>query len=126
MTLITLVTRIITNVMVPERNVMPLKQPRSSKGKKVWHPELIKAAIRMRGKTLSELALENGLDESAVRAALIRSQPRAEKVIAEYLEVPLHELWPSRYDSEGLRIRHVRDENYHERMRNHRLSARVA
>jgi Ner family transcriptional regulator len=116
----------ITNVMIPERNVMVPKQSRSSKKKTVWHPELIKAAIRMRGKTLSDLSLENGLDESAVRAALIRSQPQAEKVIAAYLGVPLQELWPERYDSEGLRIRHVRDENYHDRMRNHRLSARVA
>lgn len=109
-----------------QASVMSLRRKRSSKMKTGWHPEQIKAAIRMRGVTLSELALKNGLDESACRSALIRSQPKAEKVIAAYLGVPLHDLWPSRYDAEGLRIRHVRDEIYHESHGNHRLSARVA
>lgn len=80
----------------------------------------------MKGMTLKELALANGLDESAVRAALIRSQPQAEKVIAAFLGVSLHELWPARYDAEGLRIRHVRDQTYHERQGIHRQTARVA
>lgn len=89
----------------------------------IWHAELIKAAIRMRGTTLTKLALDNGLDESAVRAALVRRQPEADKVISLFLEVPLHELWPDRYDESGGRIRHVRDENNHERASVHRLSA---
>lgn len=112
--------------MVFMANVMALARKRSSKKKTGMHPEQIKAAIRMRGMTLSKLALDNGLDESACRSALIRSQPKAEKVIAAYLGLPLHDLWPSRYDAEGLRIRHVRDEIYHEHHENHRLSARVA
>jgi Ner family transcriptional regulator len=87
------------------------------------HPELIKAAIRMRGMTLSKLATDNGLHESAVRAALIRPQPEADKVISEFLGVSLHQLWPTRYDEEGHRIRHVRDEITLVRVGPHRLTA---
>lgn len=89
----------------------------------VWHPELIKAAISMRNMTLTKLARDNDLDESAVRAALKRPQPKADKVISKFLGIPLHELWPDRYDESGGRIRHVRDENTHERPVAHRLSA---
>ncbi len=88
-----------------------------------WHAELIKAAIRMRGTTLTKLALDHGLDESAVRAALVRRQPEADRVISLFLGVPLHELWPDRYDESGGRIRHVRDENSHDRAGAHRLTS---
>ncbi|NBB17006.1 transcriptional regulator [Caulobacter sp. SLTY] len=93
---------------------------------KAPHPEEIKAMIRMRGMTLSRLATKNGLSESACRAALIRPQPEAEKVISKFLGVALHELWPDRYDESGGRVRHVRDENNHERDDCHRLSAGAA
>ncbi|MDP1629909.1 MAG: helix-turn-helix domain-containing protein [Caulobacter sp.] len=88
-----------------------------------WHAELIKAAIRMRGTTLTKLALDSGLDESAVRAALVRRQPEADKVISKFLGVPLHQLWPDRYDESGGRVRHVRDDNTQDRVAAHRLSA---
>ena len=88
-----------------------------------WHAEDIKAAVRKRGTTLSKLATDHGLDESCCRAALIRSQPEAEKVISRYLGVPLHELWPDRWDESGGRIRHVRDEDTGDDAELHRLSA---
>jgi Ner family transcriptional regulator len=90
---------------------------------KGWHPQDIKAAIWKRGLTLSRLALDNGLDESACRAALLRPQPEADKVISAFLGVCLHELWPARYDESGGRIHHVRDEDKPERSGAHRLSA---
>ncbi|MBI1408160.1 MAG: hypothetical protein GC145_18765 [Caulobacter sp.] len=77
----------------------------------------------MRGMTLSRLATDNGLHESAVRAALIRPQPEADKVISKFLGVALHELWPDRYDTDGGRVRHVRDDNTTVSMAAHRLSA---
>lgn len=100
------------------------RRPTYSRPKKArgWHAEDIKAAIRKSGLTLTGLAERNGLHESACRAALIRPQPGAEKVISAYLGVSLHELWPDRYDNEGGRVRHVRDENSHERVELHRLS----
>lgn len=90
-----------------------------------WHPEDIKAAIRKRGTTLSKLALDNGLSESACRAALIRPQLGPDRVISKFLGVALHVLWPDRYDEEGGQIRHVRDEPTQDRDEAHRLSERV-
>ena len=93
---------------------------------KGWHPADIRAAIVKRGKTLTGLALENGLDSSACRAALIRPLPNAEKAISRLLGVPLHELWPDRWDEEGRRYRHVRVEKYHDRDQAQRQNARAA
>ncbi len=90
-----------------------------------WHPQDIKSAVWKRGTTMSKLATDNGLSESACRAALIRPQPEADKVISEFLGVPLHCLWPDRYDEEGGQIRHVRDDISDDRPGNHRLSART-
>lgn len=91
-----------------------------------WHPADIKAAIHKRGMTLSKLAVDNGLTESCVRAALLRCQPAADAVISSFLGVPLHELWPDRWDAEGLRVHHVRDETTANPERAHRLSAGAA
>jgi Ner family transcriptional regulator len=87
----------------------------SKKKPKGWHPADIRAAVVKRGKTLTGLALENDLDESACRAALIRPLPKAEKAISRLLDVPLHVLWPDRWDEEGRRYRHVREGFYHDR-----------
>jgi Ner family transcriptional regulator len=63
-----------------------------------WHPEQIKAAIRMRGKRLRELALENGYSQDVVYMVLRkRHWPDVEIIVSEFLGVPLHELWPGRY-----------------------------
>lgn len=70
-----------------------------------WHPADITAAIRKRGKTLTALALENGLSESACRKALILKYAKAELVIARFINIPVHELWPDRWDGDGKRIR---------------------
>lgn len=90
-----------------------------------WHPEDIKASVRKRGMTLTKLATDNGLSESACRASLIRPQPEADRVISKFLGVALHCLWPDRYDEEGGQIRHVRDEPTEDRDAMHRLSARA-
>lgn len=68
------------------------------------HPEDIKAAVRKRGMTLTALAEREGLEPSACRDALIRPRPEGEKAIARFTGLPLHQLWPSRYDEEDRRI----------------------
>ncbi|WP_084462704.1 helix-turn-helix domain-containing protein [Oceanibaculum pacificum] len=70
-----------------------------------WHPADIAAAIRKRGKTLTALALENGLSESACRKALILKYAKAELVIARFIDVSPHELWPDRWNSDETRRR---------------------
>lgn len=91
---------------------------------KPWHKEEIKAAVRMRGTTLSKLSTDHGQHESLCRVALKRPSPTGEKIISAFLNVPLHELWPTRYESDGRRIgtRHVRDGDKRNRGDAHRLN----
>ncbi len=76
----------------------------ANKSRKHWHAEDIKAAIRKTGITMSDLERKNKLAGSTVRVALIRPQLTGEKVISEYLNIPLHTLWPERWTAEGTRI----------------------
>jgi Ner family transcriptional regulator len=62
-----------------------------------WHPEDVKAAIRKRGVTMTELSLRHGLAENAVRMTLRRRWPRVEAIIAAHLGVRPEQIWPSRY-----------------------------
>jgi Ner family transcriptional regulator len=88
-----------------------------------WHAEDIKAAVRKKGKTLADLARDNGLSESACRKSLKVAAPRSDRAIADFLNTPLHELWPSRYDTAGRRvIIHVREYGNGRRIRSQRLS----
>ncbi len=62
-----------------------------------WHAEQIKAAIRMKGKTLAQLSREAGLRSDTMRNVFRSHIPRYEGVIAEYLEMDPAQIWPSRY-----------------------------
>lgn len=62
------------------------------------HPEDIKAMIRKRGGTMAALAREAGVSKQNISAALVmRSSERVERLIADFLGVGPHTLWPSRY-----------------------------
>lgn len=65
------------------------------------HAELVKAAIRMKGKTLSELSREHHYSEAYLRNALYRPIFQAEQIIADFLRIPAHLIWPDRYDIHG-------------------------
>ena len=67
------------------------------------HPEDIKAAVRKRGKTLTQLAREAGLTESACREALIRPMPAGNRAIANFLGCTVHDLWPLWFEEDGRR-----------------------
>ena len=73
-----------------------------------WHPEEIKAAVRMRGSTLQDLSREAGLLEHACRSALSRPHFEGEYAIAKHLGVKPLDIWPSRYRPDGGRIPSVR------------------
>lgn len=66
-----------------------------------WHPEDVKAAIRKKGVTLSELSLRHGYSDAYLRNALLRPIYDAEKIISAFIGVPAHEIWPDRYDADG-------------------------
>ena len=73
-------------------------------GQQPWHKEDIKAAVRKRGVTLTQLALSAGLAESTCRNALIRPTPSGNRAIAAFLGLPLHELWPQWFGPDGSRL----------------------
>lgn len=79
---------------------------------RTWHREDIKAAVRKTGTNLTLLALSKKLSEGACRLALLGRHRRGEIAIAEYLNVPLWELWPGRWrksaDGAAIRIDHRR------------------
>jgi Ner family transcriptional regulator len=76
-----------------------------------WDKHSIKAEIHRRGATLTQLALDHGLYRSACRGTFLKPCPKADRVISTFLCIPLHELWPDRYDSAGNRLRAKRKSN---------------
>lgn len=68
-----------------------------------WHPERIKSAVRAKGRSMRKLAIANGLTVQALTHALHRPLFGPETVIAEFLELPPHVIWPSRYRPDGSR-----------------------
>lgn len=67
-----------------------------------WHKEDIKAAIHKRGMTLKNLTLSHGYsDSSAAAQAMHRPYPKAERIIAEALNLTPQDIWPSRYHADG-------------------------
>lgn len=68
---------------------------------KDWHAEQVKAAVRMKGKTLSQLSREAGLKPDTMRNVFRCHIPRYEALIAKYLEVEPAHIWPSRYQQGG-------------------------
>ncbi len=80
---------------------------------KDWHPEDIKAAVRKTGATLSDLSRAAGLSDGAAKRALDTPWPRVEAIIASRLGVRPQDIWPSRYDADGLPRRglHVGSKN---------------
>lgn len=82
-----------------------------------WHPEDIKAAVRKRGQTLAGIARRAGLNEAATRLALTLPRAGAEQAIADLLGIHPKIIWPSRYHSDGKRMRPQPLENYRPRRR---------
>ncbi|MGZ8371223.1 MAG: helix-turn-helix domain-containing protein, partial [Caulobacteraceae bacterium] len=63
----------------------------------------------------------------ACRSSLRKPTPRADRAISDQIGVPLHLLWPDRYDADGRRVSrgHERDQPSRNQDRTHRLSAGV-
>ncbi|CAA0088210.1 Uncharacterised protein [Starkeya nomas] len=69
-----------------------------------WHPEEIKAAVRMRGSSFEKLSRDNRLSEGACRVAARRPHFEGERAIAAFLDLSPRKIWPSRYRKNGSRI----------------------
>jgi Ner family transcriptional regulator len=61
----------------------------------------IVAAIKKRGTSLRRLSLEHGYSPDALRNVLTRPWPRAEAIVAAFLETTPQVIWPSRYHPDG-------------------------
>jgi Ner family transcriptional regulator len=66
----------------------------------MWTPDKIKIELLSRGTNLSKLSIDNGLSISACRVALVKPFPKAEKIIADFLDVSVEELFPNRYQKQ--------------------------
>lgn len=77
-----------------------------------WHAEDIKAAVRKRGTTLAELARTAGLSKQVLSSCLQgRASENGDRVIADFLGLKPHEIWPSRYAKNGKRVRFCAPKN---------------
>jgi len=66
-----------------------------------WHPAEVICAVKMKGESLAGLARKVRLSRKTLSWALTKPHPRANRTIAEFLGVPLNELWPQWFDSDG-------------------------
>ncbi|EMY7639162.1 helix-turn-helix domain-containing protein [Citrobacter freundii] len=62
-----------------------------------WHRADILAAIKKRGRTLAQLSRDNGLHERTLYNVLDRHWPKGEKIISDFIGVPVSSIWPDRY-----------------------------
>lgn len=69
-----------------------------------WTRARIKCALEERGMTLSGLAELKGIRPSMMRQVWSRPIRPAERAIADYLGVPVQELFPNRYPIRRSRI----------------------
>lgn len=66
-----------------------------------WDRHAILAEIGRRGSSLRKIGETAGLRRASLSWALKIPRIRANRAIAEFLGVPLNELWPQWFDSEG-------------------------
>lgn len=66
-----------------------------------WDPADIVAALHKRGWSLRQLSFAHGYRANALKHALRRPYPRAERIIAEALGLEPARIWPSRYPLPG-------------------------
>jgi Ner family transcriptional regulator len=77
--------------------------------KKLFHDPAKRRAwviyqLGLQGRSLASLARDLGLVRSSPQAALARPYPRMERLLAEAVGVPVHELFPDRYSPSGERL----------------------
>jgi Ner family transcriptional regulator len=70
--------------------------------KRAWHPELIKAELKMRGHTFSSIGRKLGYaDPGTPNKVLFQRWPFMERWVADLLGVHPSEIWPERYRLDG-------------------------
>lgn len=75
---------------------MPSNAPKRST-QPGWHQQDIQHAIRKRGTTLAELSRQSGLARGTLQTIFYKRYPRGQQIVADFIGVSLHELWPDWY-----------------------------
>lgn len=76
------------------------------------HPEDLKAELRKKFGSLQRFEEGAGLRQKSVAAGLRRPYEEVERAVAEALNRPAHEIWPSRYAANGTRLNPQPVRNY--------------
>lgn len=68
-----------------------------------WHPAEIICALKLKGESLASVGkrLTPALSRKTLSWALTKPHWRANKAIADFIGVPMCELWPQWFDEEG-------------------------
>ncbi|MEF3074079.1 helix-turn-helix transcriptional regulator [Methylobacter sp. Wu1] len=67
-----------------------------------WHPADIVAALRKKGWSLRRLSIHHQLSPYTLGNAIASPYPKGERIIAAEIGVAPQEIWPSRYDDQGM------------------------
>lgn len=67
-----------------------------------WHRADILAAVRKRGSSLAALSRRAGLADTTLSNVLYRPWPKGEKIVADFLGIPMCHIWPERYSLRGI------------------------
>jgi Ner family transcriptional regulator len=76
-------------INTPQKNTVALRE---------W----VKFCLHLKGYTLKSFGQRHGVTAGTVGVVFSRPFPRMEKLIADILETPPQNLWPSRYGEDGL------------------------
>ena len=79
-------------------------QSKKASRKTDWHPADIKAALEKAGWSLRRLALHHRHGASTITTALRRPYQRAERLIAAAIGRRPQDIWPSRYNDDGVHL----------------------
>lgn len=80
-------------------------------------PEEILYLLTVAGRTCTDVDRAFGLQVGTVSKTLGYPHSQAEQAIASVLQLPAAEIWPSRYDASGKRLKPQPAENYKPRRR---------
>lgn len=69
-----------------------------------WDRHSILAELRRRGKQLAQLALDNDRNPNSFRHIWTRPNSINERIVSDFLGVPVEELFPDRYPKRSSRI----------------------
>lgn len=77
-----------------------------------WSAAKIKYEVAKKGKTLYAVSLDAGLDKRNCSNAIAQPHKKGEAALSDFLGVSPHIIWPSRYNSDGSRLKTQPSTNY--------------